>query len=143
MVGGTRERQRPWRETAATLLTAKQYFQIATVYESAAADTMTVPRQQRAAFIRKARWFHMLARIKAAKEAAAVFNGPRALLTNDAGRDGYADPVDAVWGPKPKYLSLEERLNRAKARATSYGAQIGLGRFRRGGSSSGRRSGRV
>ena len=53
MVGGTRERQRPWRETAATLLTAKQYFQIATVYESAAADTMTVPRQQRAAFIRK------------------------------------------------------------------------------------------
>ena len=70
MVGGTRERQRPWRE----------YFQIATVYEGAAADKMTVPRQQRAAFVRKARWFHMLARIKAAKEAAAVFNGPRALL---------------------------------------------------------------
>ena len=35
-------------------------------------------RQQRAAFIRKARWFHMLARIIAAKEAAVVLNEPRA-----------------------------------------------------------------
>lgn len=54
-------------------VTARQCFQIATVYENAAADAMNVPRQQRAAFTRKARWFHMLARIKAAKEAAVVF----------------------------------------------------------------------
>jgi len=118
MVSGARERQRPWRETAATFLTAKQYFQIATVYESAAADTMTVPRQQRAAFIRKARWFHMLARIKAAKEAAVVLNEPKALTTDDADLDRQAGP-GAVWGPKPNYLTLEERLKRAKAGATS------------------------
>ena len=72
MVSGARERQRPWRETAATFLTAKQYFQIATVYESAAADKMM-------AFVRKARWFHMLARIKAAKEAAVVLNEPQLM----------------------------------------------------------------
>ena len=139
MVSRPTERQPPWRETTATFLTAKQYFQIATVYESAAADTMSVPRQQRAAFIRKARWFHMLARIKAAKEAAVVLNEPKAQITDDADRDRYADPA-AVWEPKPKYLSLEERLNRAKARATSNGAQIGLGRLPRRGSSSARPS---
>jgi hypothetical protein len=54
-------------------LTARQCFRIAKVYENAAADAMNVPRQQRAAFTRKARWFHMLARIKAAKETAVVF----------------------------------------------------------------------
>jgi hypothetical protein len=118
MVSGAREGQRPWRETAATFLTAAQYFKIATVYESAAADTMTVPRQQRAAFIRKARWFHMLARIKAAKEAAVVLNEPKALSTDDDGLDRQAGP-SAVWGPKSKYLTLEERLKRAKAGATS------------------------
>ena len=63
-------------------LTARQCFQIAAVYENAAADTMNVPRQQRAAFTRKARWFHMLARIKAAKEAAVVFK-KNPLLNDD------------------------------------------------------------
>lgn len=62
-------------------LTVRQCFQIAAVYEKAAADAMNVPRQQRAAFTRKARWFHMLARIKAAKEAAVVFK--KTLLLSD------------------------------------------------------------
>jgi hypothetical protein len=79
---------------------------------------MTVPRQQRDAFIRKATWFHMLARIKAAKEAAAVLNEPKALTTDDADLDRPTGPR-AVWGPKPNYLTLEERLKRAKVGATS------------------------
>jgi hypothetical protein len=100
-------------------LTAKQYFQIATVYESAAADKMTVPRQQRAAFVRKARWFHMLARIKAAKEAAVVLNEPKTLTIDGADLDRQDGP-DAVGAPKPNYLTLEEKLKRAaKAGATS------------------------
>jgi hypothetical protein len=53
-------------------LTARQCVQIAVVYEKAAADVMNVPRQQRTAFTRKARWFHMLARIKATKEATVA-----------------------------------------------------------------------
>jgi hypothetical protein len=57
-------------------LTARQCLQIACVYEKAAADAMNVPRQQRTAFTRKARWFHMLARIKTAKEAAVAFRAP-------------------------------------------------------------------
>lgn len=114
MVSGGRERQRPWRGAAATFLTAEQYFQIATVYESAAADTMTVPRQQRAAFVRKARWFHMLARIKAAKEATALLNEPKALTTDDADLDRQAGP-GAVWGPKPKYLTLEVKAKKGKS----------------------------
>jgi hypothetical protein len=55
-------------------LTADQHTQIAKTYEKAAADHM-VPPQQREAFARKANWFHMLARIAAKKEAAAVNNG--------------------------------------------------------------------
>ena len=51
-------------------LTAEQHSQIATVYDTAAADRM-VPPQQRAAFARKAEWFRLLARIAAKKEAAA------------------------------------------------------------------------
>jgi hypothetical protein len=80
------------------LLTAKQYFQIATVYEKAAADTMTVPRQQRAAFTRKARWFHMLARIKAAKEAGVVLNDSKAFESDDAALGRQTMP-SAVWAP--------------------------------------------
>ncbi len=52
-------------------LTADQHSQIAQAYEKAAADHM-VPPQQRAAFARKASWFHMLARIAAKKEAANI-----------------------------------------------------------------------
>jgi hypothetical protein len=66
-------------------LTAKQCLQIACVYEKAAADAMNVPRQQRTAFTRKARWFHMLARIKAAKEAAVAFKAPSSHETSLVG----------------------------------------------------------
>jgi len=100
VVSGAREPHRPWRETAAIPLTAKKYFQIATVYEKAAADTMTVPRQQRAAFTRKARWFHMLARIKAAKEAGGVLNDSKALGRDDDALDRHTMP-SAVWALRP------------------------------------------
>ena len=95
-------------------LTARQCFQIATVYENAAADAMNVPRPQRAAFTRKARWFHMLARIKAAKEAAVVFK-TNPLPSDDTDLNSQA----AVWAPNPKYRSLEERLTSVRTRTTS------------------------
>jgi hypothetical protein len=85
-------------------LTARQCFQIATVYEYAAADAMNVPRQQRAAFTRKARWFHMLARIKAAKEAAVVFK-KNPLASDDSGLNSQVAP-GVVWAPNPKYRTL-------------------------------------
>lgn len=87
-------------------LTARQCFQIAAVYENAAADAMNVPRQQRAAFTHKARWFHMLARIKAAKEAAVVFKR-KPLTSDDTDLNSQAAP-GAVWAPNPKYRTLEE-----------------------------------
>ena len=51
-------------------LPGERYSRIATVYDKAAADQM-VPAPQRAAFVRKAEWFRMLAQIRAKKEAAA------------------------------------------------------------------------
>jgi hypothetical protein len=98
-------------------LTARQCFQIATVYENAASDIMNVPRQQRAAFTRKARWFHMLARIKAAKEAAVVFN-KNPLPSDVTDLSSQAAP-GAVWAPNPKYRTLEERLTSVRAIKTS------------------------
>jgi hypothetical protein len=86
-------------------LTARQCLQVACVYEKAAADAMNVPRQQRTAFTRKARWFHMLARIKAAKEAAVAFRSPS---SNEAGLSGQT-AQDPGWAPKPKYQALKER----------------------------------
>lgn len=65
-------------------LTARQCLQIAIVYEKAAADAMNVPRQQRTALTRKARWFHMLARIKAAKEATVALTP----VASDGARQG-------------------------------------------------------
>lgn len=53
------------------VLTAEQHLKIALLYEKAAADQLSVPPQQRAAFARKAKWFRMKARISARKEAAA------------------------------------------------------------------------
>jgi len=98
-------------------LTTRQCFRIAKVYENAASDAMNVPRQQRAAFTRKARWFHMLARIKAAKEAAVVFK-KNLLPSDDTDLNGQAAPA-AVWAPNPKYLTLEERLTSVRTRKTS------------------------
>jgi len=53
------------------VLNAEQHLRIALLYEKAAADQLGVPRQQRAAFARKAKWFRMKARISARKEAAS------------------------------------------------------------------------
>ena len=49
-------------------LSADQHSRIAQAYEKAAADHM-VPAQYRQAFVRKAHWFRMVARITAKKEA--------------------------------------------------------------------------
>ena len=78
--------------------TAKQHSQIALVYEKAAHDEK-VPRQQRAAFARKANWFRMRARIAAKKEAAGARTdqSPELLLERANGHPirhrGMADPA--------------------------------------------------
>ena len=54
----------------AMALTSAQYAQIAAAYERAAADE-GFPTQSRAAFVKKAGWFRMLAQIGAAKEIGA------------------------------------------------------------------------
>jgi hypothetical protein len=54
----------------AMALTSAQYAQIAAAYERAAVDE-GFPTQSRAAFVKKAGWFRMLAQIGAAKEIGA------------------------------------------------------------------------
>jgi hypothetical protein len=97
------------------VLTAEQHWKIATVYESAAADKMGVPPQQRAAFARKAKWFRMLARVRAKKEAAAVLK-ERTLLLEARPQ---AEPALFTGAPRPiaRYETLAERLQRARAAA--------------------------
>jgi hypothetical protein len=97
------------------VLTAEQQWKVATAYESAAADTMGVPPQQRVAFARKARWFRTLARITAKKEAAAALKKTRpqeAWLEAISAKQG---PSDAIWIPKAQYQTLAERLQRMRA----------------------------
>jgi hypothetical protein len=53
------------------VLTPEQHWQIAAAYEKAASD-YTVPPQHRKAFMRKAEWFHMLARLGAKQKLLAV-----------------------------------------------------------------------
>lgn len=78
-------------------LTAEQHSQIASAYEKAAADE-TLPSQLRTASVKKAKWFRMLCQIEAAKLSAGL--------------------VSAVvqTAPERRYLSLAEKLSRAKAR---------------------------
>jgi hypothetical protein len=66
---------------ASMVLTAEQHLKIALLYEKAAADQLSVPPQQRAAFARKAKWFRMKARISARKEAASGPHEPGADAT--------------------------------------------------------------
>jgi hypothetical protein len=77
-------------------LTAEQHSQIAATYEKAAADE-TLPSQLRTAFVKKAKWFRMLCQIEVAKLSAEL--------------------VSAVveTAPKRRYLSLAEKLSRARA----------------------------
>ena len=64
---------------ARMVLTASQYSQIAATYEHAAAD-LTLPPQSRAAFAEKAKRFHLLARMTAAKQAMAVSQNSSPLM---------------------------------------------------------------
>jgi hypothetical protein len=98
------------------VLTAEQLWKVATVYAEAAADKMGVPPQQRAAFARKAKWFRMLARIKARKEAALVLKDERLPEGRAVVLDGHVSP-EAARAPTARYRTLEEMLKSARARA--------------------------
>jgi hypothetical protein len=97
------------------LLTAEQHWKVATVYEMAAADQLGVPPQQRAAFARKAKWFRMLARIAAKKEAAVVLKEVRSLEPRHGIVSDEQRPSNEGWRPKAKYQTLAERLKTARA----------------------------
>jgi hypothetical protein len=77
-------------------LTAEQRSKIASAYEKAAADE-ALPAQLRIAFVKKAKWFRMLYQIEVAKLSASFVSGV----------------VESA--PKRGYLSLAEKLNRARA----------------------------
>jgi hypothetical protein len=100
------------------VLTVERHLQIATLYETAAADKMGVPPQQRAAFARKAKWFRTLARIRAKREAVAAASKEERPqeARGEAASDGQALPSGG-WTPKAKYQTLAERLKRARAAA--------------------------
>ena len=100
---------------AEMILTAEQQWKVATVYEIAAADELRVPPPQRAAFARKAKWFRMLARITAKKEAAAFVKKVRPLKPRHETVSGELCPSNEGWKPKAKYQTLAERLKTARA----------------------------
>ena len=77
-------------------LTAEQHSQIASAYEKAAADE-TLPSQLRTAFVKKAEWLRMLCQIEAAKLSAGLVSAV------------------AETAPERRYLSLAEKLSRARA----------------------------
>ena len=77
-------------------LTAEQHSQIASVYEKAAADE-TLPSPFRTAFIKKAKWFQMLRQIEEARLSAGIVLAV------------------AETAPRRRYLSLAEKLSRARA----------------------------
>jgi hypothetical protein len=93
--------------------TAAQHSRIAAVYERAAADE-TLPPQPRAAFAKKASWFRMLAKIEAAKAAAALAATPDPMAKKRNGPkfasgEGKLAPM-VLKGHGP---TLAERLSRA------------------------------
>jgi predicted alpha-1,6-mannanase (GH76 family) len=108
------------------VLTAEQQWMVATVYEKVAADSLSVPPQQRAAFARKARWFRMLARIRAKKEAAVVFKQRLPDPQHEAADSGlpfrrgdrtFQPPKQSPFGNAPsraRYETLAGRLERAR-----------------------------
>jgi hypothetical protein len=111
------------------VLTAEQHWIVATVYETAAADRLGVPPPQRAAFARKARWFRMLARIRAKKEAAIVFKQqrlsdlqheiPGSAQMPRRGDCTFQPPTQSSFGnvsSRARYETLAERLERARQR---------------------------
>ena len=77
-------------------LTAEHHSQIASAFEKAAADE-TLPSPFRTAFVNKAKWYRMLRQIEEAGLSASI------VL------------AIAETAPKRRYLSLAEKLSRARA----------------------------
>jgi hypothetical protein len=104
------------------VLTAEQQWMMATVYEKAAADIMGVPAPQRAAFARKAKRFRMLARIAARIEATPAVKQAPLLKPRQtpAAHELWASSLE--WRPMPKFRTLAERLEKARAARTAGGA---------------------
>jgi hypothetical protein len=95
LVGG--ENFLPLRRASERMcLTVEQHLQIASAYEKAAADE-ALPSQLRNAFVKKAKWFRMLCQIEAVKLSTGLVSA--AVET----------------APKKRYLSLAEKLGRARA----------------------------
>ena len=103
------------------LLTPEQYCRIAAVFESSAVD-LCDPPPHRAAIARKADWFHMLARIRAKKDAAPV-KVPHSEKTTPASRPEITlDELLSVGWTMPKARStVAERLERAREERRSAG----------------------
>lgn len=100
-------------------LRAEQQWMIATVYEKAAADTMGVPAPQRSAFARKAKRFRLLARIAAKIEATAVVKQALPLKPRQTTVPQEPCSSNSEWRSKARYQTLAERLETARAAASS------------------------
>jgi hypothetical protein len=97
------------------ILTAEQQWMVAMAYAKAAADTMSVPAPQRAAFARKAARFRALARIAAKIEATAVVKAPQPLKPRQTSAAPESLASNREWRPPVKYPTLAERLAAAQA----------------------------
>jgi hypothetical protein len=97
------------------ILTAKQYWMVANVYDNVAADKTAVPSPQRAAFARKAQRLRVLARIAAKIEATACLKPVPPPKPHQETVSGASCTSNAGWRPKGKYLTLAERLEMARA----------------------------
>jgi hypothetical protein len=100
-------------------LKADQLWRVATVYDTVAADKLSVPNPQRAAFARKAKRLRMLARIAAKIEATSAVK-PASELTP---RQEKALTSNYFERRQVKYLTLAERLEAARATAASAGPE--------------------
>lgn len=108
------------------ILTAEQYWLVATVYDRVAADKMGVPPPQRAAFARKAKRLRMLARIAANIEATAFVKPAQPLKPHQETVSRAWCASNAGWRPKAKYQTLAERLKTARAALPPFRASQSL-----------------
>jgi hypothetical protein len=99
------------------ILTAEQQWMVAMAYANAAADTMSVPAPQRAAFARKAARFRTLARIAAKIEATDVVKEVQPLKPRQTSGTRQSIASNWEWRPPAKYPTLAERLEAAQAAA--------------------------
>lgn len=96
------------------ILTAEQQWMVAMAYAKAAADTMSVPAPQRAAFARKAARFRALARIAAKIETTAVVKARQPLKPRQTPAAPESIASNWAWQPPAKRQTLAERLEAAK-----------------------------